>query len=106
LSLRIADTGTGQSASGQVHSVLCDGGYELHAFKVMPKRWIVKRSFAWLDKNRRLWKNCERKLKHQLAIYPSSISGADPQKIINRLYFYASQTPSHRIWIFMNGHQR
>ncbi len=27
---------------------------ELHTFKVMPKRWIVERSFAWLDKNRRL----------------------------------------------------
>jgi len=76
---------------GQVHSVLCDGGYtgdpfaqgvkaiegkqvtvqiakrnELHTFKVMPKRWIVERSFAWLDKNRRLWKNCERKLNTSL----------------------------------------
>ncbi len=30
---------------------------ELHTFKVMPKRWIVERSFAWLEKNRRLWKN-------------------------------------------------
>ena len=69
----------------QVQSVLCDSGYvgqpfaqgvrdtlgghvtvqiakrsELHTFKVMPKRWIVERSFAWLEKNRRLWKNCER----------------------------------------------
>lgn len=35
---------------------------ELHAFKVMPKRWVVERSFAWLEKNRRLWKNCERLL--------------------------------------------
>ena len=34
----------------------------LHTFKVMPKRWIVERTFAWLEKNRRLWKNCERKL--------------------------------------------
>ncbi|OLK02428.1 transposase, partial [Xanthomonas oryzae pv. oryzae] len=34
---------------------------ELHTFKVMPKRWIVERSFAWLEKNRRLWKNCERR---------------------------------------------
>ena len=69
----------------QVQSVLCDCGYvglpfaqgvrdtlgervtvqiakrtELHTLKVMPKRWIVERSFAWLEKNRRLWKNCER----------------------------------------------
>jgi transposase len=31
-------------------------------FQVIPKRWIVERTFAWLEKNRRLWKNCERKL--------------------------------------------
>ena len=68
----------------QVKSVLCDSGYvgqpfaqgvrdtlgehvtvqiakrsELHTFKVMPRRWVVARSFAWLEKNRRLWKNCE-----------------------------------------------
>lgn len=39
---------------------------ELHTFKVMPKRWVVERSFAWLEKNRRLWKNCERKLNTSL----------------------------------------
>lgn len=76
---------------GQVQSLLCDSGYtgkpfaqgvqeilgghvtvqiakrsELHTFKVMPKRWIVERSFAWLEKNRRLWKNCERSLNTSL----------------------------------------
>jgi len=35
---------------------------ELHKFVVMPKRWVVERSFAWLEKCRRLWKNCERKI--------------------------------------------
>ncbi|NHR03857.1 IS5 family transposase [Chromobacterium haemolyticum] len=39
---------------------------ELHTFKVMPKRWVVERSFAWLEKSRRLWKNCERKLNTSL----------------------------------------
>lgn len=39
---------------------------ELHTFKVMPKRWIVERCFAWLDKNRRLWKNCERLINTSL----------------------------------------
>ena len=34
----------------------------LHTFVVMPKRWVVERSFAWLEKCRRLWKNGERKL--------------------------------------------
>ena len=35
---------------------------ELHTFVVLPKRLVVERSFAWLQKCRRLWKNCERKL--------------------------------------------
>lgn len=73
----------------QVQNVLVDGGYsgenfaqavqdlitaevevakrsELHTFAVMPKRWVVERSFAWLEKCRRLWKNCERKLNTSL----------------------------------------
>ena len=39
---------------------------ERHAFVVLPKRWVVERSFAWLEKCRRLWKNCERKLNTSL----------------------------------------
>ena len=71
----------------QVKKLLADGGYtgqnfadeikrlsnaevevvkrnELHTFTVLPKRWIVERSFGWLDKYRRLWKNCERFLQN------------------------------------------
>ena len=61
----------------RVNNVMVDGGYrseafansvkvilgetvtievakrdELHTFKVIPKRWVVERSFAWLEKNR------------------------------------------------------
>ncbi len=75
----------------EVKIILCDGGYsgtpfadgvktvlgeevtvqiakrnELHTFTVIPKRWIVERSFAWLEKQRRFWKNCER--KHNTAL--------------------------------------
>jgi transposase len=39
---------------------------ELHTFAVIPKRWVVERSFGWLDKCRRLWKNCERLLNNTL----------------------------------------
>ena len=39
---------------------------ELHTFTVLPKRWIVERTFGWLDKCRRLWKNCERLLHNSL----------------------------------------
>lgn len=33
---------------------------ELHIFKILPKRWIVERSFSWIDTNRRNSKNYER----------------------------------------------
>jgi transposase len=37
---------------------------------VIPKRWIVERTFAWLEHFRRLWKNCERKIhtSHQMTV--------------------------------------
>jgi transposase len=70
----------------EVKNMLVDGGYrgdkfatkikeilgcpvevvkrnELHKFAVLPKRWVVERCFGWLEKFRRLWKNCERTLR-------------------------------------------
>ena len=80
-------------ALGSVQAILVDGGYtgekfasavaellgatvevakrnELHRFVVIPKRWVVERCFAWLEKCRRLWKNCERTLvsSHQFVV--------------------------------------
>jgi len=72
-----------------VKKFLCDGGYigerfacaieivhgalveiakrnEPHVFEVLPCRWVVERSFGWLDKYRRLWKNCESKIENSL----------------------------------------
>lgn len=78
-----------KTSLSNVQNVLADGGYmgenfassvqeiigarveiakrnELHKFAVIPKRWVVERSFGWLEKCRRLWKNCERKLNTSL----------------------------------------
>ena len=41
---------------------------DLHNFVVIPKRWVVERSFSWLEKCRRLWKNCERLISSSLAM--------------------------------------
>ena len=87
----------------QVKKLLVDGGYtgqnfaneikrlsnaevevvkrnELHTFEVLPKRWIVERSFGWLDKYRRLWKNCERLLQNSFQM----VSLAFIRIILNR----------------------
>jgi len=33
---------------------------ELHRFVVLPKRWVVERTFAWIGRNRRLARDFER----------------------------------------------
>jgi transposase len=73
----------------EVRKLLCDGGYsgenfagsvreingapveavkrnELRKFVVLAKHWAAGRSFGWLDKSSRLWKNCGRKLNTSL----------------------------------------
>jgi transposase len=95
----------------QVQSLLADGGYvgepfaqgvrdildervtvqiarrsELHTFKVMPKRWVVERRFAWLDKNRRLWRNCERLLNTSLQFIHLAFLALLPRRSSTRSY--------------------
>ena len=72
---------TGRLRFNTITKVFVDGGYtgkligwakdmfgydvevvkrnELHTFKVLPKRWIVERTFAWLNWSRRLSKDYE-----------------------------------------------
>jgi len=43
-------------------------------FKVLPKRWIVERTFSWLNRNRRLSKDYERKIESSEAFLYLSMS--------------------------------
>ena len=93
---------------GAVQKVLADGGYtgkafassvqaligaeveiakrnELHRFAVLPKRWVVERSFSWLEKNRRLWKNCERKLSTSLQMVALAFLGVLLRRLVLNL---------------------
>jgi transposase len=36
---------------------------DLHRFVILPKRWIVERTFAWISRNRRLMRDFERYTK-------------------------------------------
>ena len=47
-------------------NLIKDSSHSLLDRPVMPKRWIVERTFGWLDKCRRLWKNCERLIETTL----------------------------------------
>jgi len=83
--------GANRAGLARAWNVLADGGYsgepfrtavkeligadveiakrnELHKFVVMPKRWVVERSFSWLEKCHRLWKNCEKLVTSALAM--------------------------------------
>ena len=31
-----------------------------HCFEVLPRRWVVERTFAWISKHRRTTRDCER----------------------------------------------
>jgi len=85
-----------QDNLSKVENVLVDGGYtgkpfadsigdilgatvevvkrnELHTFAVLPKRWVVERTFSWLEKCRRLWRNTERKLATSLQMLAFSL---------------------------------
>ena len=39
-----------------------------YTFKVIRKIWVVEIYFAWLEKCRRLWKNCERHISTSLTM--------------------------------------
>jgi transposase len=41
---------------------------ELHTFKIVPRRWVVERSFGWLLRDRRLVRDYERRPNHHEAI--------------------------------------
>ena len=85
----IAALSLSKSTLTRIKKLLVDGGYtgeafaeavkkavkavvevvkrnELRKFVVLPQRWVVERSFSWLEKYRRLWKNCEQKLTTSL----------------------------------------
>jgi putative transposase len=41
---------------------------DLHTFAVLPRRWVVERSFAWISKYRRTVRDYERLVQHHEAI--------------------------------------
>ena len=69
----MADFGySGKNFANEVHQIIGSKveivkKNDAHKFSVIPKRWVVERTFAWFEKFRRLWKNCERLLLSSLS---------------------------------------
>ena len=47
---------------------------DIKGFKVLPKRWIVERTFGWLIQSRRLVRDYEVKIEHSEAMIYLSMS--------------------------------
>ena len=56
-------------------------------FVVLPKRWVVERTFSWLGRSRRLYKDCEKLIETSTAM----VEIAMIHLMVRRL---ASDTPS------------
>ena len=65
---------------------------ELHTFVVLPKRWVVERSFAWLEKCPAL-EELRTKAQYQPANGGSRLRNANPEEIVNRFLEWHYGTP-------------
>ncbi len=48
----------------RIHLDIVKRNQPASSFKVLPKRWIVERTFAWLGNSRRLARDYEKRLDH------------------------------------------
>ena len=55
---------------GRLHLDIVRRSDKAEGFKLLPKRWMVERTFGWLVKSRRLRLNYEVKTTHREAMIP------------------------------------
>ncbi len=67
---------------------------ELHAFRVVPRRWVVERSFGWLLRYRRLVRDYERRPQHHEAM----VYWATVMIMTRRLARRSTDPPMKRRW--------
>jgi transposase len=56
---------------------------DIKGFKILPKRWIVERTFGWLIQSRRLVRNYEFKIEHSDAMIYLPMSKRMLAKIVH-----------------------
>ena len=66
---------------GFLHTVSVSRDCVVGVFRVLPRRWVVERTFAWLGQSRRLARDCERLPATSEAV----IDGAMSRLMLRRL---------------------
>jgi transposase len=100
LKLIWADSGyDGKPLAGWVHAVAgitleVIKRTELHTFRVVPRRWVVERSFGWLLRYRRLVRDYERRPEHHEAM----VYWATVMIMTRRLARRSTDPPMKRRW--------
>ena len=100
LKLIWADAGyDGKPLAGWVHAVAritleVIKRTELHTFQVVPRRWVVERSFGWLLRYRRLVRDYERRPEHHEAM----VYWATVMIMTRRLARRPTDPPLRRRW--------
>jgi transposase len=100
LKLIWADSGyDGKPLAGWVHAVAritltVIKRTELHVFRVVPRRWVVERSFGWLLRYRRLVRDYERRPEHHEAM----VYWATVMIMTRRLARRSTDPPLQRRW--------
>lgn len=61
-------------------------------FSVVPRRWVVERTFSWISRNRRLSKDYERKVQASETL----IQGAMIRLLLARLGRKSEPVPTHK----------
>lgn len=58
----------------RIHLDIVKRNQPVSSFKVLPNRWIVERTFAWLGNSRRLVRDYEKRLDHSESIIGISMA--------------------------------
>jgi len=65
-----------------------------HAFQVLPRRWVVERTFAWISRHRRTVRDYERLPDHHRAMVTWAMIIVMTRRLARRYHFVRTPTPA------------
>jgi putative transposase len=65
-----------------------------HAFQVLPRRWLVERTFAWISRHRRTVRDYERRPNHHRAVVTWAMTTVMTRRLARRHHPARTPTPA------------